>query len=226
MKRITRKAGRKNQHESLHVSCLFDLNYEIDRAALLEDTANKPSEMKARVIFELTEEINIQLRFIESKLDGQTFVDGYNIDYGKFHHSILKNETLRAVPYLTFASSCVWRLNSVRYDLLNREVDELTLSLVDRMIGSLRDAACRAVAEFENGYLAGQARTSEASAESKKQKQFLIDLVTPWKVDYEHQGWSQKRIADKISQRLRDEHAIERQPNTIGSWFGYSKNLK
>lgn len=226
MKKITRKAGRKNQHESLHVSYSFDLNDEIDRAAFFKDSVKKPSGMKARVIFELTEEINIQLRFIESKLDGQTFVDGYNVDYAKFHHSILKNKTLKAVPYLTFASSCVWRLNSVRYDLLNHEVDELTLSLVDRMIGSLRDAACRAVAEFENGYLAGQARTSEASTESSRKKQELISLVTPWRLDYENQGWSQQQIVSKISKRLKDEHSIERKPITIGSWFGYSKNLK
>lgn len=225
MKKITRKAGRKKQHVSLHQTYSYDLNNEGDREDYFAQKSGRPEEQKELLIFELTEEINHHLRFIESKLEGQTFVDNYNIDYAKFHHSIVSNEELSKIPYLTFASSCIKELSSVRYDLLNREVDSLAFSLVGRMLRALRDAACQQVAELEHQYLAGRARTSGATLARTMTKQELINLVTPWINCYKEKDWSQPRIVTTISRRLKEEHGVKRQPSTIAGWFGFSKNV-
>jgi hypothetical protein len=229
-----RKAGKKGQHTSLHTTVTYDLENEKDRYELFGDGGH--TEPKEKLINDLTSEIDRQLEFISRKIGKEKPLNNRNIDFAKLHSSIMRNKTLDTIPYLRLASSCAWRLDSVRYDLLHREVDPLAVSMTRRMMEALVDATMCEIADYEDRYLAGRARAEPANERKISEKERLKELVTPWKEEYEKKGLSQQQIVEKISKRLeeldekrvdkKEEPKSSRSPATIAGWFGFSKNLK
>lgn len=226
MKIITKKAWKHKKFVSLEVRTVYDPKADAELLLQLSEGAESlPEDPKEFFILELTEHIKYELDFINSRIETFTLVDSYVLDYAELLGIIQQDKVLDEIPYLSSICAGLAYLADVRKDLLNNNVDDFTLSLLKGMFCAMSLGSARVFADNENKILAGKARTSNAVEARITEKEKLIEIVRPWKEEYELIGWTQPRIVKKISKRLSKEHGVKRQPSTIAEWFGFSKNV-
>lgn len=198
MKKITRKTGRSKQHESMHVTHVFNIENQEDRN-ILSSELKLPQDPSQRINNRISSEIDRIISFLKSKkiIVSDDF-------YGARLCQLLSKDTrTKHIPYVNHAGQALWALDFIRDKLNSRKnIDSLTYSLIEEMFRLLESVVAIELGKYESLILAGKSRTGDAtkvkmqlSQDKKLKAQCLYEK-------YQQQGISKTRCQKKIADEL------------------------